>query len=326
MLQSVGSELDLRIERVMIDGSAELEALHGSDVPVVFIGDRKLFKYRVDLARLRRHLARTRRSALPLAITLLLPLTLTASPAAETRLIELINLDRARVSLPPVAASDKAAAIARTHADEMMRAGRIYHDSPAGWSLKDRLRDFPALFEKSGENVARGFDVDMIHAGLMNSTGHRKNILDPEYTHVGIGVERDASGTLFVAQVFLQIMTVRTPDEIAAEMLDRVQHARRAAQRDAMRHDAVLSEEATRMARSMFERDSKEPGDLSSQLSQGYVKIACFVGQQPSWKMIDELVRHDWEAVGCGGFQGKTKSWPNGATWYVLLLYSTTRP
>lgn len=326
MLATVEIELDLRIERVMIDGRADLEALHGGEVPVIFVGDRKLFKYRVDLARLRRHISRTRRAALALAITLLLPLTLAASPAAETRLIELINLDRARLSLPPVVASDKAAAIARVHADEMMRAGKIYHDSPAGWSLKDRLRDFPALFGKSGENVARGFDVDMIHAGLMNSTGHRRNILDPDYTHVGIGVERDASGTLFVAQVFLQIITVRTPAEIAAEMLERVQSARRAAQRGAMRHDAVLTEEATRMARSMFEHDSKEPGDLSTPLSQGYVKIACFVGQQPAWKMIDELVQKDWEAVGCGGYQGKTKSWPNGATWYVLLLYSTTRP
>jgi uncharacterized protein YkwD len=53
-------------------------------------------------------------------------------------------------------------------------------------------------FVVAGENLAYAPNVDIAQRGLMNSPGHRANILRPEFGHVGIGVIRSAAeGSMF---------------------------------------------------------------------------------------------------------------------------------
>jgi uncharacterized protein YkwD len=84
--------------------------------------------------------------------------------------------------------------VARRHAQRMASQGRIYHNpnlqtEVAGWRMV-------------GENVGRGGTVSAIHTAFMNSTAHRANILDRDFTEVGIGIAYDAKGVIYVVQVF----------------------------------------------------------------------------------------------------------------------------
>lgn len=65
----------------------------------------------------------------------------------------------------------------------------------------------PPGWRKLGENVGRGGSIPVVHQAYLNSPGHRANILDGSYTHVGAGaVWGDCNGvrTLFTAQVFMR--------------------------------------------------------------------------------------------------------------------------
>lgn len=99
-----------------------------------------------------------------------------------------LNDTRARQGLPPLQWDNKAAAIAQGHSEDMLRSGFVGHTSP-------RTGDVDARFERANvksavirENVARGYGPWGIHQGLMQSPGHRSNMLATDVTHVGIGV------------------------------------------------------------------------------------------------------------------------------------------
>jgi len=87
-------------------------------------------------------------------------------------------------------------AVARRHAARMAAQGRIYHNS----DLDSEVDNWQAV----GENVGMGGDVAAIHQAFMNSAAHKANILDRDFTEVGMGTATDANGTLYVAQVFRQ--------------------------------------------------------------------------------------------------------------------------
>ena len=84
--------------------------------------------------------------------------------------------------------------VARRHAQRMASQGRIYHNP--------NLQNEVAGWRMVGENVGRGGTVSAIHTAFMNSTSHRANILDRDFTEVGIGTAYDAKGVMYVVQVF----------------------------------------------------------------------------------------------------------------------------
>ena len=88
------------------------------------------------------------------------------------------------------------------YAEEMYVGGFFAHDSARTGDVGDRLRTAGIRFGVAGENLALAPNVSAVHSGLMNSPGHRANILHGEFTHVGIGVVEGPIG-LMVVQVFL---------------------------------------------------------------------------------------------------------------------------
>jgi uncharacterized protein YkwD len=111
-----------------------------------------------------------------------------ADPDAEARMLELVNAERAKAGLRPVVADTRLRDVARLHSEEMFALGYFSHTSPVQGTPVDRLRRGGVPFRLSGENLAYAPTVEIAHAGLMASPGHRANILTPEYTRVGIGV------------------------------------------------------------------------------------------------------------------------------------------
>ncbi len=113
-----------------------------------------------------------------------------AAMGAALQLLDLANSMRLRRGLPLLAWHPQAAAVAREHSQEMYTFGYFAHESPlSGKNPFDRLRAAGIVFLSAGENIAYGQpEAFCAHAGLMNSLGHRQNILNEGFTHLGAGV------------------------------------------------------------------------------------------------------------------------------------------
>jgi len=97
----------------------------------------------------------------------------------------------------------------------MANLNRLEHQLPSESNLEGRLAEAGARFGAIAENIAIGPNPPIIHAGWMDSPGHRKNILDPQLTSVGIAAVRGPGG-LFAVQDFSQFV----PD-LSVEQQDR---------------------------------------------------------------------------------------------------------
>ncbi len=128
--------------------------------------------------------------------------TLTPDRYSELQMLRLIANARSEYGLPQLTFRQELVPIARGHAIDMWERKYIGHISPEGKSPVDRLKESHIPFLLVGENIALSSSVTTAEIGLINSSEHRANILDPGYTHIGIGViDNGAQGKIFV-QIF----------------------------------------------------------------------------------------------------------------------------
>ena len=107
---------------------------------------------------------------------------------AEQQMLELVNVERAKTGLDPLSFDEQLREVARSHSQEMLQSNYFSHNSPETGSPADRAKQVGIRFQVIGENLAYAPNVDIAHEGLMNSPGHKANILDERYGRVGIGV------------------------------------------------------------------------------------------------------------------------------------------
>ena len=139
---------------------------------------------------------------LALLVTLLVPTAARADAGAEASFVQLVNQERAARGLAPLAVADDLVAVARRHSGRMADADDLHHNPSLATEVSD--------WQKVGENVGRGPSVDPIHTAFMESPGHRANILDGDWTQIGIGVVvRD--GTVWVTEVFREPLAATAP-------------------------------------------------------------------------------------------------------------------
>jgi uncharacterized protein YkwD len=129
------------------------------------------------------------------------PDELADDPEAAREIFDLVNRARVDAGLEPLAWSDGLAAVARGHAAEMYLEGYFSHESPATGDVADRLAAAGISYSVAGENLALAATVDEVHTGLMDSPGHRANILGADYRRLGIAVVVGPLG-LMTVQVF----------------------------------------------------------------------------------------------------------------------------
>ncbi len=123
---------------------------------------------------------------------------LTVDAAAEEQMLALVNQERAVSGLRPLAADERLREVARAHSREMLELRYFSHTSPVTGSPLDRIRAARIPFLAAGENLAYAPSVGVAHRGLMNSPGHRANILRPEFGRLGVGVIRSQyAGSMF---------------------------------------------------------------------------------------------------------------------------------
>lgn len=123
-------------------------------------------------------------------------------PDLEAEMLVLINKERAAEGLPPLEADDEMRGVAVKHSADMFERGYFSHNTPEKKSPFDRMKDDEVRYRTAGENLALAPTLKIAHSGLMNSPGHRANILRPQFGRVGIGILDGGRRGLMITQNF----------------------------------------------------------------------------------------------------------------------------
>jgi peptidoglycan hydrolase-like protein with peptidoglycan-binding domain len=144
-------------------------------------------------------------TTLALALTAVLTGAVIASPASATTtedsLTARLNGARSDQGLPSLTPRSDLVAVARAQATRMADSGTLYHNP--------NLTTDVTNWRWVGENVGYAPDVQTVHVAFMNSDAHRANILDTDFTEVGVGVV-ERGDRVWVAEVFRRPQTVTT--------------------------------------------------------------------------------------------------------------------
>lgn len=130
-------------------------------------------------------------------------LGLAPDSVAEQQLLELVNEERVQRGRAALVWDERLGPVARQHSREMFELEYFSHESPVAGSPFDRLRTAGVPYSRAGENLAYAQSVAVAHRALMDSPGHRENILRPEFTRIGIGVISAGVYGRMVTQLFL---------------------------------------------------------------------------------------------------------------------------
>jgi uncharacterized protein YkwD len=122
----------------------------------------------------------------------------------ENKMLALVNGERQSRVIRPMIFNEQIADVARGHSRDMVNRNFVDHLNPDGLDCHQRLSEAGIYPRMCGENIAKHMSVDRAHTGLMNSLGHRENILNEEFTHVGIGIVQHRDRYLIITQNFVR--------------------------------------------------------------------------------------------------------------------------
>ncbi|MEP6859447.1 MAG: CAP domain-containing protein [Deltaproteobacteria bacterium] len=265
------------------------------------------------------------------------PLALTVEPShddggviepagASQRLFALLNRDRKTAGLPALVWDDRVAKVAQGYSEEMRRTKLVAHVSPTSGSAADRVRVAGIKTAVVLENVARAYGVGEAHAGLMNSPGHRANLMSPTATHVGIGVALgdDVGGKreLFVTQVFIRIppkVDAARAAQIVEQQLDTVRAVKRNPKLTATAQQLADGLAAGKSRDSLWPAASRQLDALGNQ----YARVGSVITAVSELDSLDgkQLVGdYKPDDVGIGIAQGTHPEIGEGAIWIVILM------
>lgn len=110
----------------------------------------------------------------------------------EQEVVELTNQERAKNGLDPLKVDVELSKVAREKSADMARNDYFSHNSPTYGSPFDMMKQYGISYRTAGENIAKGQRTpEEVVNGWMNSQGHRENILNAEFTHIGVGYVED---------------------------------------------------------------------------------------------------------------------------------------
>ncbi|MFD2146601.1 CvpA family protein [Mucilaginibacter antarcticus] len=123
-------------------------------------------------------------------------------PDIAADMLVLINQEREQRGLKKLKADPEIAVVALKHSVDMFARSYFSHYTPEGLDPFDRMRNGGIKFITAGENLALSQTLKMAHTGLMNSPGHKANILNPTFGRVGIGILDGGIYGLMITQNF----------------------------------------------------------------------------------------------------------------------------
>ncbi|HKO47094.1 MAG TPA: CvpA family protein [Polyangiaceae bacterium] len=123
-------------------------------------------------------------------------------PDLESDLLKLVNTERTAQGRRALQADAELTQVARAHGRDMLARGYFAHVTPDGEDLSNRLGSAQLRYLVAGENLALAPTVEIAHQNLMNSPGHRENLLRAQFGRLGIGVLDAGRHGLIVVENF----------------------------------------------------------------------------------------------------------------------------
>jgi len=195
----------------------------------------------------------------------------------EERLFALLNESRRAAGRAPLARESTIDRIAAAHSRDMVASGFVGHVSPTTGTPADRVTRAGLRSGLVLENIGRAYGARSLHDGLLESPGHRATLLNPDVTHVGIGVVAEPEGarTAWVAtQLFLrmaQTIDLDTAPDTLRALLDRARTARGHAP---LESDPNLARAASEAAAQFFANPQSSQQDVIDDASASLRRFA----------------------------------------------------
>ncbi|WP_431805021.1 CAP domain-containing protein [Halobacillus andaensis] len=112
----------------------------------------------------------------------------------EQQVVDLTNEERAKQGLEPLELDVELSGVAKDKSLDMQQNNYFSHDSPTHGSPFDMMNEYGIDYTTAGENIARGqTSPEEVVQGWMNSEGHRENIMNESFTHIGVGHAEDGN-------------------------------------------------------------------------------------------------------------------------------------
>ncbi len=121
----------------------------------------------------------------------------------EQEMLALVNAERTKAGLQPLAVDLTLAQAAEAKSQDMIDRQYFAHESPTYGSPFEMMSRFGVSYRSAAENIACNQTVAAAHTALMNSSGHRANILNAQYTHIGIGIVNGGQCGKMFTQMFI---------------------------------------------------------------------------------------------------------------------------
>lgn len=123
--------------------------------------------------------------------------------AFQKQVIDLVNKERAAAGLSALAENNDLNNVATLKSEDMVKLNYFSHTSPTYGSPFDMMKQFNIRYTAAGENIAYGqSSPEEVMNGWMNSPGHRANILNTNFTQIGVGIAQKANGQYVWTQEF----------------------------------------------------------------------------------------------------------------------------
>lgn len=125
-----------------------------------------------------------------------------SSTSIEKEVVRLVNIERQKEGLTPLIYSSELSKVARIKSQDMGNNNYFSHSSPIYGDPFTMMKNFGIKYRVAGENIAKGYSsAKSVVNGWMNSSGHRANILNPNFGKIGVGYA-EINGTTYWTQMF----------------------------------------------------------------------------------------------------------------------------
>jgi uncharacterized protein YkwD len=250
---------------------------------------------------------------------------------AEQALIKLVNQVRAKQGLPVLQLDERLSAVAREHSLQLLIDRQAVHRTAASGALSDRLRKRKVNFVRALENVALGSSLEAAHERILESPGHRQNVLDAGVQRLGIGIamERQTQeDILAVTEVFVEPPDTGDIATLAQRVHDIVNQTRKQKGLLTLGADEELSAVARQSARRLAMQKDTEPkleggrilGELQKRLGLNDPRIRYFRTENLRRVLAaPEVLEEDINRLGVG-VAAATFSQTPGEYWIVLIF------
>jgi uncharacterized YkwD family protein len=122
----------------------------------------------------------------------------------EKQVIDLTNQERKKNGLDALKMDGELSNVAEMKSEDMKEQNYFSHTSPTYGSPFEMMENFGVDYSTAAENIAVGQKTpESVVNAWMNSPGHRKNILNKQVTHIGVGTAKDASQGIYWTQMFI---------------------------------------------------------------------------------------------------------------------------